>query len=63
MDSKKDPYSLRLEKMEMRKSNHFAHFLGSRHMLKFKVPKVKNRDTPDYKGYLGRNWILCGRTF
>lgn len=52
-------YHLRLEKMEMRKSHRFARFLGSRHLMQFKLPdKFENG-----AAFLLRNFVLCGRIF
>lgn len=52
-------YRLRLERMEMRKSHRFARFLGSRHLLQFKLPDRFE----DGKDFLLKRFILCGRTF
>lgn len=52
-------YHLRLEQMEMRKSNRLARFLGSRHLIQFKLPdKFDNGEE-----FLLRKFVLCGRVF
>lgn len=50
---------LRLAPMEMRKSNRFARFLGSRRLLSLNLPK--NWDGGE--SFMRHKFVLCGRVF
>ena len=52
---------LRLAPMEMRKSNRFARFLGSRRMLSLNLPKHWAGN--DAEQLMKNKFVLCGRVF
>ncbi|OBZ68489.1 putative RNA-dependent RNA polymerase SHL2 [Grifola frondosa] len=58
------PYRLFLEKMQKRKSNRFARFLGSRRVLQISIPKkLLHENIEALRSFLAQNFILCGRVF
>ena len=59
IETKDRGYHLRLEKIEMKKSHRFARYLGSRHLMQFKLPeKFENG-----QDFLLNSFVLCGRVF
>ncbi|TFK56389.1 hypothetical protein OE88DRAFT_1619977 [Heliocybe sulcata] len=57
-------YSIFLKECEMRRSNRFARFLGSRRLLALHVPDKLLRDEyKDVLGFLCRKFVLMGRTY
>ncbi|KAH9948208.1 RNA dependent RNA polymerase-domain-containing protein [Amylocystis lapponica] len=61
------PFKLRLEKMEKRKSNRFARFLGSRRLLQISIPQKLAFEGPKVMQklheFLQQKFVLCGRVF
>jgi hypothetical protein len=57
-----DAIAIRLEPMEKRTSNRFARFLGSRRILRLRIPKdlAKKKEVHEF---LCQKFVLCGRTF
>ncbi|KAI0352282.1 hypothetical protein OH77DRAFT_1428830 [Trametes cingulata] len=57
-------FRLVLAPMEMRKSNRFARFLGSRRILQVSIPReMRNTRGDDLRKYFTRKFVLCGRVF
>ncbi|EGO19098.1 hypothetical protein SERLADRAFT_352904 [Serpula lacrymans var. lacrymans S7.9] len=58
-------YSFQLEKPEIRRSNRFSRFLGSRRMLQLSVPDdLLLREGDQLRGFLsGVKLVLCGRIY
>ncbi|TCD64750.1 hypothetical protein EIP91_003672 [Steccherinum ochraceum] len=52
-------YALKLGRIEMKKSHRFARFLGSRHIMQFKLPEKFD----DGQDFMLRRFILLGRVF
>lgn len=58
------PFSLRLEKLEKKKSNRFARFLGSRRLLQVKIPeKSMFALGQQIREFLTQRFVICGRIF
>ncbi|PPR02365.1 hypothetical protein CVT24_011709 [Panaeolus cyanescens] len=65
-------FQISLEPMEMRRSNRFARFCGSRRIVVVKIPDVFLRDGTDevnasgpefVKKFFSQKFVLCGRCF
>ncbi|KAI0370069.1 hypothetical protein BV20DRAFT_1075995 [Pilatotrama ljubarskyi] len=53
-----------LAPMEMRKSNRFARFLGSRRILQVSIPReMRNTGGDDLRKFFTQKFVLCGRVF
>ncbi|KZT22626.1 hypothetical protein NEOLEDRAFT_1071042 [Neolentinus lepideus HHB14362 ss-1] len=58
------PYVIFLDKVEMRRSNRAARFLGSRRLLALHVPdKLLSAEGDEIRAFLQRKFIILGRTF
>ncbi|KAI0937310.1 hypothetical protein AcV5_005250 [Taiwanofungus camphoratus] len=59
------PFRVLLERMEKRKSNRFARFLGSRRLLQVSISKdlMYAEQTQLVRDFICRKFILCGRVY
>jgi RNA-dependent RNA polymerase len=60
-----EPYVVRLEALESRRSNRVARFFGSRHLLQLNVPpKLLAEQGDEVRSFInGKKFVLCGRVF
>ncbi|KII94231.1 hypothetical protein PLICRDRAFT_675257 [Plicaturopsis crispa FD-325 SS-3] len=64
LDNNNKELTIRLEKMEMRKSTAAARFLSSRRMLQIRVPADLMRSRgAQVRQFLQQRFVLCGRMF
>lgn len=59
-----EEYQLRLQPLEMRRSNRLTRFLGSRRVLQIRIPEDTLRQERDkVLKFLRQKFVLCGRIF
>jgi hypothetical protein len=62
--STKNEYQIRLGELEHWKSNHFARFLGSRHLLQLWIDKkLVTTEHGSTTAFVSRRLLICGRIF
>ncbi|TDL26400.1 hypothetical protein BD410DRAFT_763609 [Rickenella mellea] len=62
--SSKGKYEVRLGELEHRRSNRFARFLGSRHLLQLRIDKkLVTAEHGSIAAFVARRLLICGRIF